>query len=131
MAKSSKGKKGKGGKDRGKPPYNIQLSRKVGEEYKRVSMTGLWKAGKDAPDGVVLGGSLSGEYLEKAAEFLVRAAKKDATVYLNVWNNEDSGKGGSKKKRDEDDEEEETEEDEEKDEDEDSEEDEDDDEAPF
>lgn len=126
MAKSSKSKK-KGGKDRGKPPYNIQVSRKVGEEYKRVSLTGLWKAGKDAPDGVVLGGSLSGEYLEKAAEFLARAAKKDAVVYLNVWEND--GKGGKKKDKDEDEDE-----DDDKDEDEDEkdeEEDEDEDESPF
>jgi hypothetical protein len=125
MAK--KGKK-KGGKDRGKPPYNIQVSRKVGEEYKRVSLTGLWKAGKDAPDGVVLGGSLSGEYLEKAAEFLTRAAKKDAVVYLNVWEND--GKGGKKKDKDEDDEEDEEKDEDDEEEDE-EEEDEDDDESPF
>lgn len=99
MAESSKRKK----KQDGKPQYNIQVSRKVGDEYKRVSLTGLWKAGKDAPDGVVLGGSLSGEYLEKAAEFLTRAAKKDAVVYLNVWEND--GKGGKKDKDDSDDEE--------------------------
>jgi hypothetical protein len=124
VAKSSKKGK-KGGKDRGKPPYNIQVSRKVGEEYKRVSLTGLWKAGKDAPDGVVLGGSLSGEYLEKAAEFLTRAAKKDAVVYLNVWENDGKAK---KKDRDEDDEEESDDEDEkEKDEDEED----DEDESPF
>jgi len=120
MAKKGK----KGGKDRGKPPYNIQVSRKVGEEYKRVSLTGLWKAGKDAPDGVVLGGSLSGEYLEKAAEFLAKAAKKDAVVYLNVWEND-----GKSKKKDKDDEEDEEDEDDEKEEKDD--EDDEDDESPF
>ncbi len=109
MAKKGKGKKGK--QSRGKPGYNLQLSRKVGEEYKRVSMSGLWKAGKDAPDGVVLGGSISGEYLEAAAEFLAKAVKKEATVYINVWEND--GKGGKKKDKDEEEDEEDEEEDEE------------------
>jgi hypothetical protein len=128
VAKSSKKGK-KGGKDRGKPPYNIQVSRKVGEEYKRVSLTGLWKAGKDAPDGVVLGGSLSGEYLEKAAEFLTRAAKKDAVVYLNVWEND--GKGGKKKDKDEDEESDERDDEKDADEEDEDDEDDEDDESPF
>lgn len=104
-------------KGRGKPQYNIQVSRKVGDTYKRVSLTGLWKAGKEAPDGVVLSGSLTGEYLEAAAQFLTKAAAKDAAVYLNVWEND-----GAKKKRaaeDDEDEEKDEDEDDEKDEDED------------
>lgn len=120
-------KKGKKGGNRGAPKYNLQLSRKVGEEYKRVSMSGLWKAGKEAPDGVVLGGSIGGEYLAAAAEFLARAAKKDATVYINVWENDG---GGKKKGRDEDDEDEEKDEDDEEKEQKDDE-DEEDDEDPF
>lgn len=117
--KDKKGKKG-GKQGRGKPKYNLQASRKVGDTYKRVSISGLWKAGSDAPDGVVLGGSLSGEYLEEVAKFFTKAAAKDAVVYLNVWEND--GEGGKNRDEDEDDED---------DEDDDKEEDEDDEDNPF
>ena len=101
-----------------KPAYTLSFSYKVNDEYKKASGGGLWKAGKDAPDWVVLSGNLSGEYLETLVEFLERAMKKDKTVYVNI------GKPSKKKDRDDDDDDDEDNEDNEK-------EDRDDDESPF